>query len=255
MERKNHWVKSFDMNPVKIAMMDQDYIKSKVSKSKVEDNARGIYELFLSNLCFLVASHDGFCDPEEEKEYVRKCNFAQKSLYAEFPFIFKEEKNGIVEALVSLKLFSKVCERLTLDHSISQKMKLNELSRKIFRGNIGYGEFKKELLEACKVTLVSKEENLGNLSTLQKNLANQDIDDLEAREIYEMAGIEVINVFDKNEIAKTIAKLQKAGLLKEEIESNFRQNMLNNSKNSNFSKIPNKLRKEILENFESIETI
>lgn len=252
MERKNHWVKDFDMNPVKIAMMDETYVKSKLSKTKTEDNARNIYELFLSNLCFLVASHDGFCDPEEEMEYIRKCNFAQKSLYAEFPFIFKEEKNGNTEALVSAKLFSKVCDRLTLDHSISQKMKLNELSRKIFRNNIEYQEFKKELLEACKVTLVSKEENLGALSKIQKQLANRDIDDIEAREVYEMAGIEVVNVFNKNEIAKIIEKLQKSGLLKEDIESNFRKNILNNSKNSNFNKISLKLRKEILERVQSI---
>ena len=67
-----------------------------------------------------------------------------------------------------------------------------------------------------------------------------------------MAGIEVVNVFDKNEIAKIIEKLQKSGLLKEDIESNFRKNILNNSKNSNFNKISLKLRKEILERVQSI---
>jgi hypothetical protein len=252
MERKNHWAKGYDLNAVKIALSDEDYVASKLSNSKVENNVRNIYELFLSNLCFLVSSFDGFCDPEEELEYVSKCNFAQKSLYAEFPFIFKEVKEGKLEALISITLFEKVCDRLTLDHSISQKMKLNELARKVFKANIGYTEFKKELLEASKVTLVSKEENLGTLSSIQKQLSSQDIDDIDPRDVYEMAGIEVLNVFDKKEIKTVLGKLRAKGLLKEDAISNFKKNILNKSKNSNFSKIPMKTRNEILQLVEEI---
>jgi hypothetical protein len=186
---------------------------------------------------------------KEEGEKSRRWNDKEYDIVRP---LFKEVKEGKLEALISITLFEKVCDRLTLDHSISQKMKLNELARKVFKANIGYTEFKKELLEASKVTLVSKEENLGTLSSIQKQLSSQDIDDIDPRDVYEMAGIEVLNVFDKKEIKTVLGKLRAKGLLKEDAISNFKKNILNKSKNSNFSKIPMKTRNEILKVVEEI---
>jgi len=251
MDRKTNWTREYGCNPIQIAMLDQSYIDSKRNDSSENMKARAIYELFLSNLCFLVSSLDGFCDDKEEAEYIRKCNFAQKSLYAEFDFIFKENKDNGVEALVSTRMFKEVCDRVTLDHTYSQKMKLNELSRMVFRSNIGFSKFKKELLEASKVCLVHKDENLGSLSQIQKQLADGVIEDLDPREIYEMGGVEVVNVYDQEEVINLFEKLAKIGLEKEEAKENFKTNLLTETKSSNFSKVPKKVKKEIVQIIES----
>ena len=252
MTRENNWVRSFGCNPVLIAMSDKSYIESKLEDSSENMKARAIYELFLSNLCFLVASLDGFCDDKEEDEYVRKCNFAQKSLYAEFSFVFKEQKEDGIEALVSSRIFKEVCDRVTMDHTYSQKMKLNELARMIFRNNIGFGKFKKELLEASKVCLVHKEENLGALSQVQKQLADGIIRDVEPREIYEMGGVDVVNVYDEDEVTKLFEKLAEAGIDKEQAKRNFKANFSQKSRSTNFNKISKRIKKEIVEIVEKI---
>lgn len=252
MTRENNWVRGFGCNPVLIAMSDLSYVNSKRNDSTEDMKARSIYEHFLSNLCFLVSSLDGFCDDKEEDEYVRKCNFAQKSLYAEFSFIFKEQKESGTEALVSSRIFKEVCDRVTMDHTYSQKMKLNELARMIFRSNIGFSKFKKELLEASKVCLVHKEENLGTLSQIQKQLADGVIKDLEPREIYEMGGVEVVNVYDEEEIANLFEKLAADGIDKIQAKNNFKTNFSQKSKSTNFSKVSSKIKKEIVEIVERI---
>ena len=251
MDRKTNWTRQYGCNPIQIAMLDQTYIESKKNDSSEDMKARSIYELFLSNLCFLVSSLDGFCDDKEELEYIRKCNFAQKSLYAEFDFIFKEKKENGLEALVSTKIFKEVCDRVTLDHTYSQKMKLNELARMVFRSNIGFKKFKKELLEASKVCLVHKEENLGALSQIQKKLADGEIEDLDPREIYEMGGVEVVNVYNEKEVIELFEKLAKNGIEKNKAKENFKKNFLNESKSTNFNKISKKIKKEIVESIES----
>lgn len=252
MDRKTNWTKNYSCNPVEIAMSDKSYIESKIMDSNENMRARAIYELFLSNLCFLVYSLDGFCDEQEEEEYVRKCNFAQKSLYAEFNFIFKEKKETGYEALVSKKIFSEICDRITMDHTYSQKMKLNQLARMVFRNNIGFEKFKEELLKASKVCLVHKDENLGDLSQIQKKLSQKEIEGLDARQIYEMGGVEVINVYSKDEITEIFEKLSKQGISKIQAKENFIKNFSNPSKSTNFSKVPKKIKREIIELIEKI---
>jgi len=247
MDRRKNWVRAYDCNPVMIAMSDEGYIESKLNDTSVNLKARAIYELFLSNLCFLVASLDGFCDAQEEDEYIRKCNFAQKSLYAEFGFTFKEEREDEIEALISTRIFKEVCDRVTMDHTYSQKMKLNQLSRMIFRSNIGFREFKKELLKASKVCLVHKEENLGQLSQVQKNLSDQKIKDIEPREIYQMGGVEVVNVYCEEEMISLFERLAEDGLTKQEIKRNLKENFSKKNRSTNFNKISSKIKKEIVE--------
>ncbi len=252
MDRITNWTRAYGCNPVAIAMADNSYVESKKMDSSENMKARAIYELFLSNLCFLVYSLDGFCDKQEEDEYVRKCNFAQKSLYAEFDFIFKEQKETGYEALVSTKIFSEICDRVTMDHTYSQKMKLNELARMVFRSNIGFQKFKKELLEASKVCLVHKEENLGALSQIQKKLAEGEIEDLDPREIYEMGGVEVVNVYSEDEVVGIFEKLAEQGITKNQAKENFIKNFSSQNKSTNFSKVPKKIKKEIIELVERI---
>lgn len=247
MDRKKNWTRDFGCNPLQIAKMDPTYIESKKNDSQENMKARAIYELFLSNLCFLVDSLDGFCDEAEEGEYVRKCNFAQKSLYAEFQFVFREEREEGTEALVSTRIFKEVCDRVTMDHTYSQKMKLNELARMIFRENIGFKKFKKELLKASKVCLLHKEENLGKLANVQKQIANGDIEDFGAREIYKMGEVDVVNVYDPLEIILLFKELEEIGISKSEAKENFRKNLESQSRSTNFSKIPKSIRKEIVE--------
>ncbi len=251
MNRKDHWCKQFDCNPVNIALNDITYRESKINDSTENTRARSIYELFLSNLCFLVSSYDGFCDPQEEEEYVRKCNFAQKSLYAEFEFVFKEQTEHGIEALISDRIFSEVCNRMTLDHSFSQKMKLNELSRKLFRDNIGFASFKKNLVKAGKVCLVHKDENLGTLSRIQKKLAEDEVDEIEPREIYTKAGISVVNVYNKNDVNLLFLRLSQMGLSPEKIKYNFRKNMEYKGNDTNFRKISKKVKYEMIEFIEN----
>lgn len=252
MTRGKNWVREFDCNPVVIAMSDAGYIDSKINDSSENTKSRAIYELFLSNLCFLVASLDGFCDAAEEDEYVRKCNFAQKSLYAEFGFRFKDDSGDEIEALVSTSVFKEVCKRVTMDHTYSQKMKLNQLARDIFRSNIGFIKFKNELLKASKVCLVKKEENLGDLSKVQKELAESHNYSMEAREIYTSAGIEVVNVYSENEIVELFEKLANEGISKADAKRNLKANFGKKDKSTNFNKISMKLRKEIISNIERI---
>jgi len=246
MDRLRHWTLDYSYNPVKIGLSDPDYVHSKKHDSNEEMKVRAIYELFLGNLCFFIASTDGFCDPEEEIEYVKKCNFAQKSLYAEFGFVFKEKTKNGYQALVSEKIFEEKCDRVTLDHSISQKMKLDELARRIFNSNIGYREFKESLFEARKVALLKKEENLGKLSSIQKNLAKQNIWGKKAIQIYDLASVKVINVYCHDSVSGFFREAKNNGTDVSILKENFIWNFSRKNKNSNFSKIPLSIKEEII---------
>jgi hypothetical protein len=62
----------------------------------------------------------------------------------------------------------------------------------------------------------------------------------------------VINVYSKDEITEIFEKLSKQGISKIQAKENFIKNFSNQSKSTNFSKVPKKIKREIIELIEKI---